>query len=385
MGRLSAEDYATLGTLQSAVRTNSDGAEQRRLQLVTRIANDVLRSAGIDPTPRPDAPPGSDAAQAARFHRAVQDEISAFESRGRTPTEAEAYGIVNDLMATAIRGGWNKTGDHSVSRSDVPHSIEGFGQEADPSIVRVAGGDRDKDKEKNDMLDRLPGSGNRRSFRDDEFPRPRQIDPLAPAKRGGGLRLPSSSRPSPGTGGMASKPIQPANPTTGGAAKAPAGSDGISSTQSVGGSQDFIEVNGKHLPRPRPQDKDAPQPIPFSSLDEARRKGMTGANYAQKKYGPSYHPEGRLKGWSIDDVVEALHSGQLGPKDVYVDFVFKDGYWLMHNTRSPQALLRAGIPMENWFVRDMTGDAATMGRVKDQLRRNKLPNEGTSIVTPSNK
>lgn len=112
---------------------------------------------------------------------------------------------------------------------------------------------------------------------------------------------------------------------------------------------------------------------------------MVGANYAQRKYGPAYDPEGRLAGWSIDDAVEALRNKQLSPKDFYVDFVFKDGYWLMHNTRSPQALLRAGIPMEDWFVRDMTGDWTTIGRVGDQLRRNKLPNDGTPTVSPSKK
>lgn len=113
---------------------------------------------------------------------------------------------------------------------------------------------------------------------------------------------------------------------------------------------------------------------------------MAGANYAQKDYADYYHPKGRLKGWSIKDAAEALHTEKLSPKDVYVDFVFMDGYWLMHNTRSPQALLRAGIPMEKWFVRDMTGDRETENRVRDQLMRNDLPSSGTpSVVSRSNR
>ena len=86
------------------------------------MANDALRRAGIDPTPRPDAPPGSDAAQAARFHRLVHDELSAFESSGRKPTEAEAYDIVNGLKDTAIKSGWLKVSDRPASPAVDPTS-----------------------------------------------------------------------------------------------------------------------------------------------------------------------------------------------------------------------------------------------------------------------
>ncbi|MCW5738496.1 MAG: hypothetical protein KIS73_30520, partial [Enhydrobacter sp.] len=53
MGRLSGEDFDALEKLQSAVRSNDGGAEQNRLQAITRIANRALRSVGIDPTPQP--------------------------------------------------------------------------------------------------------------------------------------------------------------------------------------------------------------------------------------------------------------------------------------------------------------------------------------------
>jgi hypothetical protein len=106
MDRLSAEDYAAMETLQASVRRNDAGAGQRRLQAVARMADGALRSIGIDPTPRPDAASGNDAAQAAMFHRAVQDELSAFESRGRPPTEAEVYGIVTGLKDTGLESGF---------------------------------------------------------------------------------------------------------------------------------------------------------------------------------------------------------------------------------------------------------------------------------------
>jgi hypothetical protein len=93
------------------VRSNDGGAEQNRLQNITRMANDALRSAGIDPTPGS----GIDAMQAARFHRALQDELSVFESRGRKPTEAEAYDIVKGLKDTGIKSGWLEVTDHPAS------------------------------------------------------------------------------------------------------------------------------------------------------------------------------------------------------------------------------------------------------------------------------
>jgi hypothetical protein len=127
MGRLSDEDYAALEKLQQSVRSNTGSAGQSRLQLIARMANGTLRSVGIDPTPQPDAAPGSDASQAARFHRAVQDELSAFERSGRTPSGAEAYGVVTDLKDVGIKGGWLRVHDPSSTvASDMPSADEAF-------------------------------------------------------------------------------------------------------------------------------------------------------------------------------------------------------------------------------------------------------------------
>ena len=130
MGRLSDEDFATLEKLQAAVRTNDGGAEQNRLQAITRMANQALRSVGIDPTTQPDARPGGHAAQAASFHRALHEELSAFEtSKDRKATAAEAYGIVNALKETAIRSGWLEASDHGPTvASDIPLVDDAFHQ-----------------------------------------------------------------------------------------------------------------------------------------------------------------------------------------------------------------------------------------------------------------
>jgi hypothetical protein len=61
------------------------------------------------------------------FHRALQDELSAFESRGPAPSEAEAYGIVTSLKDTAIKSGWLRVRDASPTvMSDFPSTDESF-------------------------------------------------------------------------------------------------------------------------------------------------------------------------------------------------------------------------------------------------------------------
>jgi hypothetical protein len=193
----------------------------------------------ISPKPR-----AIDAAQAAMFHRAVQDELAAFESRGRPPIEAEVYGIVTGLKDTGLASGWLEvSGQYAALRiseeaTGAPLMIpagplpqagassqltsNGSEQREDANIVKVAGGDKKKDSERI----RLPGSGGRGPYRDDEIPLPKQIDPLAiPGGRGGRFRLPSLSRPSRSAGQPASKPTQPTPPPSGGAGKAQVGGD----------------------------------------------------------------------------------------------------------------------------------------------------------------
>lgn len=59
----------------------------------------------------------------------MHDELSAFESRGRTPTGAEAYGIVKRLRDIGIEVGWLKVHDTSSAvASDIPPTDEAFHQ-----------------------------------------------------------------------------------------------------------------------------------------------------------------------------------------------------------------------------------------------------------------
>lgn len=110
---------------------------------------------------------------------------------------------------------------------------------------------------------------------------------------------------------------------------------------------------------------------------------LNNANYAQSWYGERFSDGGKFSGQTIDQVAEQLRNGTLKPSEVPIDYVTNpDGSTVMANTRSAQALERAGIPRDQWVGNDITGDPEAAGRVEAQLARNGLPPEGTpSTVT----
>jgi hypothetical protein len=131
----------------------------------------------------------------------------------------------------------------------------------------------------------------------------------------------------------------------------------------------------------QPVDRQARQ---VADLDEATRNRIEGANYAQKTYGKEFGKEGKFAGRRIDDVVADLRSGKINPKDVEIQYIVRDGHALILNTRSSQALNRAGIPRRDWYVKDLTGDHSRKGgewRLNKQLKRSGLTSEGTPTVT----
>ena len=92
----------------------------------------------------------------------------------------------------------------------------------------------------------------------------------------------------------------------------------------------------------------------------------------------------KFAGQTIDDVAGALRSGSLKPSDVPIDFTTRNGNTLILNTRSAQALTRAGIPRSKWNAVNRTGQRDFEGRLNSQLRRNKLTDEGILSVRSSN-
>jgi hypothetical protein len=107
------------------------------------------------------------------------------------------------------------------------------------------------------------------------------------------------------------------------------------------------------------------------------------ANFAQTTYGEAFSSGGRFAGQSIDDVAGAIRSGELSPEDVPIEAINRDGNTLILNTRSAQALERAGIPRSEWNVVNVTGDSAAEARLSGQLARNGLTSSGYPSPTSS--
>lgn len=94
--------------------------EATQVQTHAEKINLTLRGLGIDPVPRPDSSPDSDAAKAARFHRAFQDELTILEQdKGRRGTAQEAWSIIDGLVRITVENGIHKR-VFQIERSDVP-------------------------------------------------------------------------------------------------------------------------------------------------------------------------------------------------------------------------------------------------------------------------
>lgn len=103
------------------------------------------------------------------------------------------------------------------------------------------------------------------------------------------------------------------------------------------------------------------------------------ANFAQRAFSETFSRGGAFSGRTIDDVAGSLRSGAMSSKDVPIDVIVRDGNTLILNTRSSQALMRAGISRSSWNVIDRTGQAAYETRLSSQLGRNGLTSLGTEL------
>lgn len=110
---------------------------------------------------------------------------------------------------------------------------------------------------------------------------------------------------------------------------------------------------------------------------------LDGANFAQKTFGKNFSAAGKFAGQTVDDVAASIQSGALKVSDVPIDYIVRNGNTLILNTRSSQALIKAGIPRSQWNAINRTGDAAFEARLTGQLNRNNLTEEGISTVRQS--
>ena len=126
--------------------------------------------------------------------------------------------------------------------------------------------------------------------------------------------------------------------------------------------------------------------IGYKAFRAAKTTGLIddSANFAQKKFGETFSKDGNFSGQTINDIAAQLRRGDLTPADVPIEFFTRgSGQTLISNTRSAQALTRAGIPRELWHGVDIAGDANALRRLSGQLRKNNLPRTGTATVRPS--
>ena len=116
---------------------------------------------------------------------------------------------------------------------------------------------------------------------------------------------------------------------------------------------------------------------------------LKNANYAQSTYRPIFSIEGQsiysdiagvpIK--TVDDLAIALRKGLIKPSDVPIDYIVRDGNFLILNTRSSHALTQAGIPRSQWNIVNRTGVDMYESMLTNQLKNNGL----TSIGTPTAK
>ena len=118
-------------------------------------------------------------------------------------------------------------------------------------------------------------------------------------------------------------------------------------------------------------------PVRTGLIDDA-------ANFSQKTFKQTFSEGGKFAGKTLDDVADALRNGSLKPSDVPIEFFTRgSGQQLILNTRSAEALRRAGIPRDQWTGSDIAGNFAALRRLAEQLQRNKLGPNGTPTVRPS--
>lgn len=107
---------------------------------------------------------------------------------------------------------------------------------------------------------------------------------------------------------------------------------------------------------------------------------LSGARFAQRTASAVFSSDGKFAGRSVEEVANALRTGNLHPGDVPIEYIVRDGNTLILNTRSAMALEKAGIPRFSWNAINRTGDAAAEARLSGQLGRNGLSSAGIDVV-----
>ena len=119
---------------------------------------------------------------------------------------------------------------------------------------------------------------------------------------------------------------------------------------------------------------------------------LESAKFSQRTYSLRFSKEGQEKysnlvGYSIntiDDLANAIKKGHISVDDIPISYIVRDGKALILNTRSSQALMKAGIPRTQWNAVNMTGDSFFENELTKRLMRNRLTSDDIDTVIPKN-
>jgi hypothetical protein len=117
-----------------------------------------------------------------------------------------------------------------------------------------------------------------------------------------------------------------------------------------------------------------------SSNSTTGEKPIESANFSQRTFTQQFGKKGDFAAQTVDEVAGQLRSGDLSSSEVPIGIIRRGDNTLILNTRSANALERAGIPRSEWTVVDRTGDPF-FERIMDlRLKSNGLDETGIPTV-----
>lgn len=102
--------------------------------------------------------------------------------------------------------------------------------------------------------------------------------------------------------------------------------------------------------------------------------------FSQKSVSGTFDPDGLFKGATRESVVQGLRNGTIDPSSMKINYLERDGFMVMENSRSASSLIEAGVPQSKWNLQPAKPNTAAAGRIKEHLQHNNLPPTGVSSV-----
>jgi hypothetical protein len=114
----------------------------------------------------------------------------------------------------------------------------------------------------------------------------------------------------------------------------------------------------------------------FAGQVSAPANVLENAKFAQPGHSRYFHPKGKFQGRLVKDVVEDIKNGVINPSDIEINYVIRDGNPFIMNTRSSEALKRAGIPRHEWKAVNKTGNRDYERELNDRMQEHGFTSSG---------